>query len=183
MTILVSPNRFDIETMKQNSYEIPLSDKENRHNNQQNENFVKAFDKPMISETPNRLTKCAEEKSDLITISTTELNEMVGDILRAQKTELMGQFRKWQNNVKSHVVNILQKLASQGRGIQGRYFHSDFNHRFRAHMQLEDEMIAMEEMLASLLHADTVDDQFPIYLAELNDLRQRFQEQQRLNRH
>lgn len=53
------------------------------------------------------------------------MNEMFSDILNAQKAELMGQFRRWQIIVKSHVISALQKVTSQGRGIQGRYFYSD----------------------------------------------------------
>lgn len=48
---------------------------------------------------------------------------------------------------------------------------SDFNHRFVSHMDLEGELRLFNEGFAALLHLDTVNDQHPVYAAELNNLR------------
>lgn len=122
----------------------------------------------------------------MITISTTELNETINGVLRQKLASLEMEFgnhmRKWQQNVTSYMDEKLHELSSQVRYMQGRYFHSDFNHRFVNHMELEGELDILDEGLASLLHLDTVQTQYPVYATELEDLRHRFHDQQNLNR-
>lgn len=161
-----------------------FSDKENCQNNQQSHKSAIA---ESITNTPNRPPKTAHnENGDMITISTSELNETINGVLRQKLASLEMEFgnhmRKWQQNVTSYMDEKLHELSSQVRYMQGRYFHSDFNHRFVNHMELERELDIFDEGLASLLHLDTVQTQYPVYATELEDLRHRFHDQQNLNR-
>lgn len=164
--------------------QLHFSDKENCQNNQQNHKSAIA---ESITNTPNRRANAAYiDNGNMITISTTELNELINGVLRQKLASLDIEFgnhmRKWQQNVSSHMDAKLQELTSQVRYMQGRYFHSDFNNRFVSHMELEAELDIFDEGLASLLHLDTVQAQYPVYETELTDLRHRFHEQQNLNR-
>lgn len=122
----------------------------------------------------------------MITISTSELNETINGVLRQKLASLEMEFgnhyRKWQRSVTSYMDEKLHELTSQVRYMQGRYFHSDFNRRFVNHMDLEGELDILDEGLASLLHLDSVQTQYPVYATELEDLRKRFHDQQNSNR-
>lgn len=110
------------------------------------------------------------------------LNGVLRKKLGALELEFEGHLRKWQGNVTSYMDTKLKELTSQVRYMQGRYFHSDFNHRYVNHMDLEAELDLFDEGFASLLHLDTIQSQHPVYAAELEDLRHRFHDQQSLNR-
>lgn len=166
---------------------IFIADKENRHNNQQISKSAKAMNEP-ITDTPIRHAPGVTqqyENGEMITVNTGELNEMLNEILNEKMGILEAEFeihlRKWQESVTSYMSAKLKELTSQVRYMQGRYFHSDFNHRYRNHMELETELDMFDEGFAALLHADSVENQYSVYSAELEDLRRRFQEQQRFN--
>lgn len=132
--------------------------------------------------TPNlsRHTLNIAPQNDMIIVSTSELNDMLSEILHnkvaALETEFQVYTRRWQENVKSYVTAKLKELTNQVSYMQSRYFHSDFNNRYRNHMQLEQELDMFDEGFAALLHSDSVEKQYPEYTTELNELRRLFQE-------
>lgn len=163
-----------------------FSDKENCQNNQQNRKSTISLAES-ITNTPNRRANKTQVKNgEMIMVNANELNEMLNGMhrkkLSALEMEFDGHMRKWQNNVTSYIDVKLQKLTSEVRYMQGRYFHNDFNHRYVSHMELEAELDLFDEGLTSLLHLNTIQSQYPNYASELEDLRYRFHEQQRLHR-
>lgn len=136
--------------------------------------------------TPIRCMDNVGDSSEMITINTSELNKILSEAmnekLRMVEADFEIQLKEWQRNVLTYTNDKLNELTSHVRYMQGRYFHSDFNNRYKSHMELEQELEMFGEGLASLLHADTVQEQYPIYAEELEDLRRRFHEQQTLNR-
>ncbi|XP_031619157.1 uncharacterized protein LOC116338189 [Contarinia nasturtii] len=152
-------------------------DKENRPDNHQSSpNPADTVVEPL---TVTQIPSC--NNSNEITIDSQMLSEMLRDKLRILELEFENQIRNWQKNVMDSVQTKMRELTTDVRYIQGRYFQSDFNHRFRNHCEIEDQLALYEEGIAAMLHRDTVDDQWPIYAKESENLLRRYHEQQQLN--
>lgn len=114
-----------------------------------------------------------------------ELNGLLNQVLSERMSQFQMQIEyrmtKWKESARNHMRKRLDRLGGHVNYMQGRYFHSDFNHRYRHHMELEAELDLFDEGLAALFHTDSVNEQYPIYQADLDDLRRRFQEQQQIH--
>lgn len=161
-----------------------LIDKENRQSNQQCRG-MNAIEMSLTS-TPNGAMRNFGERAEMVTINTAELNKILADALNEKFNMLESKFetqmRQWQENLLSYSELKYKELTTQVRYMQGRYFQSDFNMRYKNHMELEEELDLFDEGFAALLHTDTVQDQYPVYSAEVEELRRKFHEQQSLNR-
>lgn len=160
-------------------------DKENRQNNHQKhaagQNLML-----LLPPTPNRYAHDANhENGEMIMMNANELNDLFNQVLSDRMTQAQMEFEcrmnKWKEAARNYMRKRLNQLSGHVQYMQGRYFHSDFNHRYRHHMELEAELDLFDEGFAALFHTDTVSDQYPIYQAELDDLRNRFRDQQKLN--
>lgn len=155
------------------------ADKENRQNNQQQPTIS------LLPPTPHRHTSGKHENGEMIMINATELNDLFNQVLSDRMAQAQMEFEcrmnKWKEVARNYMRKRLNQLNGHVRHMQGRYFHSDFNHRYRHHMELEAELDLFDEGFAALFHTDSVTEQYPIYQAELDDLRRRFQDQQQLN--
>lgn len=158
-----------------------FADKENRQDNHQ---------QPLISiqaPTPKRHTNGdgKYENGEMIMMNANELNDLFNQVLSDRMAQVQTEFEcrmsKWKEVARNYMRKRLHQLSGHVHYMQGRYFHSDFNHRYRNHMELEAELDLFDEGFAALFHTDTVSEQYPIYQAELDDLRRRFQDQQKLN--
>lgn len=159
-----------------------LTDKENRqHNNQHSQSSMSIF--PL---TPNRYASNGKyENSEMIMVNAGELNDLLNQVLNDRMAHIQMDFdcrmKKWKEIARNYMRKRLNQLSGHVNYMQGRYFHSDFNQRYRNHMELEAELDLFDEGFAALFHTDTVNDQYPAYQTELDDLRRRFQDQQKLN--
>lgn len=117
----------------------------------------------------------------MITVSTNEFNNILGEILHDKigtlETEFDIHMRRWQENMTAYVATKLKELTNHVGFMQSRYFHSDFNNRYRDHMELKQELDMFDEGFAALLHAESVEEQYSEYRKELENLRRRFREQ------
>lgn len=141
-----------------------------------------------ILRTPNRRTDNAECGNDeMVLVNTKELSEMIGEIveenLKVLEVEYESNMTRFRHDLLIYMSKKLQELKGQVRYMQGRHFQSDFNHRFKYHMTLEDELLMFDEGFAAFFHLDSVEEQHPIYAAELEDLRRQFQNQQNQKPH
>lgn len=179
---LIIRNQYNFLTF---IFPFVLIDKENRHNNQQQHAPAHSLTWT-FSQTPNRYVNNAKaENGEMIMVNTNELNDLFNQMLSDRMVQVKMEFEcrmnKWKEVARNYMRQRLNQLGGHVHYMQGRYFHSDFNHRYRNHMELEAELDLFDEGFAALFHTDTVNDQYPVYQTEVDDLRRRFQEQQRLN--
>lgn len=140
----------------------------------------------LLSQTPNRYTNDAKyEKGEMIMMNANELNGLLNQVLSERMSQYKMQFEcrmnKWKESARNYMRKRLNQLSGHVNYMQGRYFHSDFNHRYRHQMELEAELDLFDEGFAALFHTDSVHEQYPIYQADLDDLRRRFHDQQKFN--
>lgn len=147
-------------------------DKENCQNNYQQQQ----------QHAPNRYASNAN--GEMISVNANELNGLLNQVLNDRMAQFQLEFEcrmnKWKETARNYMRKRLNQLSGHVQYMQGRYFHSDFNHRYRHHMELETELDLFDEGFAALFHTETVNEQYPVYQVELDDLRRRFEEQQQL---
>lgn len=139
-----------------------------------------------LTQTPNRYANDPKyEAGEMIMMNANELNDLFNQVLSERMNRYQMEFEcrmnKWKDAARNYMRKRLNQLSGHVQYMQGRYFHSDFNHRYRHQMELEAELDLFDEGFAALFHTDTVNEQYPIYQTELDDLRHRFQNQQRFN--
>lgn len=120
----------------------------------------------------------------MITMNANELNGLLNQVLHERMNQYQMQterrMNKWKEAARSYMRKRLDQLGGHVNYMQGRYFHSDFNHRYRHQMELEAELDLFDEGFAALFHTGSVNEQYPIYQADLDDLRRRFQDQHKI---
>lgn len=160
-----------------------VTDKENRQNNHQQHVPSETL---LLPQTPNRYANDTKyENGEMIMVNPNELNDLFNQVLGERMNQFHMEFEcrmnKWKETARNYMRKRLNQLSGHVNYMQGRYFHSDFNHRYVNHMALEAELDLFDEGFAALFHTDSVNEQYPIYQADLDELRRRFQDQQKLN--
>lgn len=160
-----------------------LTDKENRQNNHQ---LYVPSETMLLQQTPNRYANTSKYGTgEMIMVNTNELNDLFNQVLGERMNQVQMEFEcrmnKWKETARNYMRQRLNQLSGHVNYMQGRYFHSDFNHRYRHQMELEAELDLFDEGFAALFHTDSVNEQYPIYQANLDELRRRFQDQQKFN--
>lgn len=134
-----------------------LADKENRQNNHQ-QNAV-------LPQTPNRFANESKyEKGELITMSAAELNRFLNEVLNERMNQLQMQvehrMNKWKDAARNYMRKRLNQLGGHVNYMQAQFFHSDFDHRYRQHLELEAELDSFDEGFAALFHTDANNEQY-----------------------